>query len=630
MSANGPKKVQKKQLCPGKSAFLTGTKDLNPAAFRRLVARRARTVLGREVALLIAEPARRALEKEIQLEVVNLSADFLPARFLRDGSVRAEAVCRITVPVSATKVSRGTGFLIGNGLVMTNNHIIKTKEQGRKAFAEFAFEDQGETITVSFRPDQFFITDAGLDFTVIACETTGIEGDIEPIKLLRNPAVVSREEPVNIIQHPDGRPKEVAIHNNKVIRVQDKVIRYETDTEPGSSGSPVFNNDWELVALHHAGIELQGGRAENEGVRISAIISHVQSLGRGTGLITESAERLLGVVEGASPFLGFFDTAGLGLPRPEVEVPSFQGTPEFADVGFWNIEHFNATVSNQRIADVADVVAGLSMDALGLVEVEEPALKRLVEGVRVRGFDLDFVVQNVMGAQDLAVLFDRDTTKVELLNRTLEARFQTQLHARTPAGKTAFPRTPLFARCKVKDATGGEGTTFLMLVVHLKAFGDAESAARRALASRMLLEIIEDLRRTEGLPVLLGGDFNDKLNTSVFKPLQDSPDLFALTADDASTDAISFVGSSHRSLIDHIVVSRDTELGEISSDDAAIVRLDKSVADFAGTVSDHVPVVVRLVLRDKVVDVRPREEEGRCLVEIPEGSKRVGIEFLTD
>jgi endonuclease/exonuclease/phosphatase family metal-dependent hydrolase len=169
-----------------------------------------------------------------------------------------------------------------------------------------------------------------------------------------------------------------------------------------------------------------------------------------------------------------------------------------------------------------------------------------------------------------------------------------------------------------------------MLVIHLKAFGDAESAARRALAATMLVEIIENLRRTEGLPVLLGGDFNDALNTSVFKPLQDSPDLFSLTADDASSDAISFVGSSHRSLIDHIVVSRDTELGEISSDDAAIVRLDKSVANFAGTVSDHVPVVVRLILRDKVADVEPGKEEGRSLVAIPEGSKRVGIEFLTD
>jgi endonuclease G len=27
---------------------------------------------------------------------------------------------------------------------------------------------------------------------------------------------------------------------------------YETDTKPGSSGSPVLNDRWQLVVLHHA------------------------------------------------------------------------------------------------------------------------------------------------------------------------------------------------------------------------------------------------------------------------------------------------------------------------------------------------------------------------------------------
>jgi V8-like Glu-specific endopeptidase len=30
-------------------------------------------------------------------------------------------------------------------------------------------------------------------------------------------------------------------------------VQYTTDTLPGSSGSPVFNDNWEVVALHHAG-----------------------------------------------------------------------------------------------------------------------------------------------------------------------------------------------------------------------------------------------------------------------------------------------------------------------------------------------------------------------------------------
>ncbi len=67
------------------------------------------------------------------------------------------------------------------------------------------------------------MTNQPLDFTIIACHGRGLE-DIDPIPLLRNPAVVSRHERLNIIQHPQGRQKEVALHDNKVSRIMDLVI----------------------------------------------------------------------------------------------------------------------------------------------------------------------------------------------------------------------------------------------------------------------------------------------------------------------------------------------------------------------------------------------------------------------
>jgi endonuclease G len=59
----------------------------------------------------------------------------------------------------------------------------------------------------------------------------------------------------NIVHHPDGRPKQVSIRNNYLLaRGQaGKTLWYSTDTETGSSGAPVFNDDWDLVALHHYG-----------------------------------------------------------------------------------------------------------------------------------------------------------------------------------------------------------------------------------------------------------------------------------------------------------------------------------------------------------------------------------------
>jgi len=46
---------------------------------------------------------------------------------------------------------------------------------------------------------------------------------------------------------------EVSLRFNQVIDVDDKRIYYLADTESGSSGSPVFDDSWRLVAIHHAG-----------------------------------------------------------------------------------------------------------------------------------------------------------------------------------------------------------------------------------------------------------------------------------------------------------------------------------------------------------------------------------------
>ncbi|MHC5747651.1 MAG: LamG-like jellyroll fold domain-containing protein [Nostoc sp.] len=63
-------------------------------------------------------------------------------------------------------------------------------------------------------------------------------------------------DPVYIIQHPKGRQKKVVLHDNDIsdFGIYKNVLRYVADTDYGSSGSPVFNARWELVALHHAAI----------------------------------------------------------------------------------------------------------------------------------------------------------------------------------------------------------------------------------------------------------------------------------------------------------------------------------------------------------------------------------------
>jgi endonuclease/exonuclease/phosphatase family metal-dependent hydrolase len=472
---------------------------------------------------------------------------------------------------------------------MTNNHVIKSEAAAAQSVAEFDFEEGRQTRRIAINPDRFFITNPSLDYTIVGCDDQGLD-DISPIRLQRNPALITEQERVVVIQHPRARKKEVALHDNRVTNLLDRVLRYRTDTEPGSSGSPVFNNAWELVALHHAGERDPDGTAENEGILISAIVNDLTEQLRANPRRNRSDihSQLLEGTVGTSPFMGFFDTSGIFDDSSEVQVDTFTGDRDFADVGFWNIEHFNNGVSDDRIGRVADVFRRLSLDAYGLSEVQEGALDRLVEEMATHGFNLDFEVEDVTGGQDLAIVYDADTTTVEHLVVDDDG-FDERV-----SGKRVFPRRPMFAKCSVSESDG-RTAEFIMIVVHLKAFGDSLSRERRRRASRTMVRVISELRNDLDLPVVFGGDFNEKLTTNVLDSIKNAPDLLAITSDDAVSGAASFIGNS-KSLIDHIVISNDVKSGIIDGDDAAIVRLDRSVAHFSDQVSDHVPLVMRIIL----------------------------------
>ena len=79
-----------------------------------------------------------------------------------------------------------------------------------------------------------------------------------------------------IVQHSNGGLKQIALTANQVISLWEHRLHYTTDTMPGSSGSPVFNDSWQVIAIHHAGGDLQTNakgdkRFINEGILMSAI-----------------------------------------------------------------------------------------------------------------------------------------------------------------------------------------------------------------------------------------------------------------------------------------------------------------------------------------------------------------------
>ena len=252
---------------------LTRLKQLDHTSFLNLVVTRAERTMGKKVTMPKNDYERRQLETDIGdfFEKVHKEANFLPSSFLEHGVKRAQSVCRIV-----TDTSYGSGSLIGSrNFIMTNNHVIPDIATAQLTVAEFDYDEDNILYTVNLNPDIFFMTNIDLDFTIVACDPSPLPTDIEAIPLLKDPQTVTRNERVNIIQHPQGRRKELSLHDNKVTYVYDKGVRYTADTEPGSSGSPVFNNEWDLVALHHAGWIGGNNEAVNEGIRIAAIVDYV-------------------------------------------------------------------------------------------------------------------------------------------------------------------------------------------------------------------------------------------------------------------------------------------------------------------------------------------------------------------
>lgn len=225
----------------------------------------------------------------LSVERILNKSDLFPIAHLQLGLNAAKSVCRISIRSRSGRIlSYGTGFLVAPSLILTNNHVLNNAETARYSIADFNYEDDEKFMPcppASFRldPDRTFITDERLDYTLVAVlEDSGGERKLSEfgcLELLPQEGKVLEGEYVSIIQHPQGGPKAVTVRENEVKFLSPDFMHYVTDTEPGSSGSPVFNDQWVVVALHHAGIPDPKDKSKwvaNEGVRISSVLRSIR------------------------------------------------------------------------------------------------------------------------------------------------------------------------------------------------------------------------------------------------------------------------------------------------------------------------------------------------------------------
>ncbi|WP_217578474.1 trypsin-like peptidase domain-containing protein [Mesorhizobium sp. GbtcB19] len=197
----------------------------------------------------------------------------------------SRAVVRVRGPQT------GTGFLIAEDLLITNQHVIENAEMAKQCVFEFNYQldRTGRSMEVQTARAQsgglfhmspiaeMNATRESLDYAIV--QLTDVPSTARHLEI--KPATVARDGRVTIIQHPGGSYKKISMQNNFVEYADDLVVQYTTSTEPGSSGSPVLNDNFEVVALHHAGGQLAEPATKrrflrNEGVRMSAILDDLR------------------------------------------------------------------------------------------------------------------------------------------------------------------------------------------------------------------------------------------------------------------------------------------------------------------------------------------------------------------
>jgi S1-C subfamily serine protease len=224
---------------------------------------------------------RWAPQPTLNHEVIIGASDLLPAQFLLIGAKMASSVVRVNLGAGRF----GSGFLVAKDLVLTNNHVLPDEATASTAVIETGYEDTLEGISVQgvahqTRPAELFKTNVEDDWAIVKIVPSDACVPLMP----RPTATTTPGARVYIIQHPGGGPKQVSLGDNTVTAVTDKRLQYLTDTRPGASGSPVFDEKWRLVGIHHSGGWLSEPNSKqqmfrNEGIAIGAVLAGLKAVG---------------------------------------------------------------------------------------------------------------------------------------------------------------------------------------------------------------------------------------------------------------------------------------------------------------------------------------------------------------
>jgi V8-like Glu-specific endopeptidase len=260
--------------------------------------------------------------------------DLLNVSFLTAGAACVPSVGKMLVPFVLNGAvghlpsgdidyGSGTGWLIANDLLMTNYHVVRLRPAGQHPSDDdlkqqvaqasvYFFQDAenqagqkvscGKLIAAGRTPETDYALLRLAEAPKIAPLRVSEEKVTMPAPVETAKGSVTRIFGVNIIQHPLGKWKRVALRNNKVYAAQYPHLYYYTDTLEGSSGSPVFDDDWRVIALHRASIaersEYNGNKDVgyvNQGVQMNAIFADLGEKAKADAEVAAALGEIRGV-----------------------------------------------------------------------------------------------------------------------------------------------------------------------------------------------------------------------------------------------------------------------------------------------------------------------------------------------
>lgn len=244
------------------------------------------------------------------------------AQFAAQSRLRAagEPVGRLKVRRPSGLMSLCTAFFVSADLVMTNNHCVPGANGATEVRLELGLVNQfdNDPFEVFHLEKEPVVTSVDLDFTLLRLEAgqSNLWGWVRTADLGLTPG-----QPLYIYHHPNGEPMRVSREGCFAGPVRRNLrpgyFVHQCDTLGGSSGAPIFNEDYEVIGIHHRGTRDSGYDAFNQGTIFSLIrpLATPHMVGVEAGVRVEYA-RCLALAYDSGDIEGILDCVDL-LPGAE-------------------------------------------------------------------------------------------------------------------------------------------------------------------------------------------------------------------------------------------------------------------------------------------------------------------------